>query len=302
MRVVVSGSTGLIGTALVERLRADGHDVARLVRGEPPPRGGPDIGWDPHAGRLDPAALSGADAVVNLAGAGIGDHRWSDAYKQQILESRTRSTNLLAQAIAARDDGPRIMLSASGVHVYGDRGDEELDESSAPADAGFLTSVVRAWEASTAAAEEAGARVVHLRSGVVLTAHGGALTKMLPVFRLGLGGRFGSGRQWMSWISLTDEVAAIVHLLTSELAGPVNLTAPGPVRNADFARALAGVLHRPAIVPVPAFGPRVLLGRELADALLFESQRVVRSALSADGFSFALPSVGPALRELLGRE
>ena len=300
MRIAVSGSNGLIGTALLGRLRGDGHDVVRLVRGERSAAGPGDVSWDPHAGRLDPRDLAGVDAVVNLAGAGIGDHRWTDEYKRTVMQSRTRSTNLLSEVIATADDGPRTLLSASAIGFYGDRGDEELDESSG-AGQGFLAEVAQAWEASTAAAEAAGGRVVHLRTGIVLAAHGGALRRMLPLFKLGVGGRFGSGRQWTSWITLADHVAATVHLLTSDLAGAVNLTAPAPVRNADFARALGAALHRPAVVPVPAFGPKLVLGPERAEGLLFDSQRVVRSRLSDDGFVFADPALPAALRQLLGR-
>lgn len=297
VRVAVSGSHGLIGSALVARLLADGHDVVRLVRGEPGPG---EIGWDPRAGRLDRRALTGVDAVVNLAGAGIGDRRWTDEYRRTVLESRTHGTTLLAEAIAELDDGPRVLLSGSAVGIYGDRGDEELDEHAAPG-SGFLAEVARAWEAATAPAERAGARVVHLRTGIVVAAHGGAFAKLLPIFRLGLGGRFGSGRQWMSWISLDDEVRAIVHLLTSDLAGPVNLTAPNPVRNAALAATLGRVLRRPAVLPVPAFGPQLLLGRERAAALLLEGQRVLPTRLLADGFEFAHPDLETALRAVLGR-
>jgi uncharacterized protein (TIGR01777 family) len=297
VRVAVTGSHGLIGTALVARLRADGHVPVPLVRAAPAPG---EIGWDPRAGRLDPAALSGIDAVVNLAGAGIGDKRWSDAYKREVLESRTRATTLLAETMAAASDGPRVLLSGSAIGFYGDRGDEELDERS-PRGSGFLADVVQAWEASTAAAEGAGARVVHLRTGIVLAPRGGALAKMLPLFKAGLGGRFGSGRQWMSWISLDDEVGAIGHLLASDLAGPVNLTAPGAVRNAELATALGRVLRRPTILPVPSFGPKLLLGRERADALLFEGQRVRPAALLADGYVFRHPTLAEALPAVLGR-
>lgn len=297
VRVAITGSSGLIGTALAARLRADGHEPVPVVRSAPNPG---EIGWDPHAGRLDPHALSGIDAVVNLAGAGIGDKRWTDDYKRVVLESRTGATTLLAESIAAIDDGPRTMLSGSAIGFYGDRGDEELDERS-PAGTGFLADVVEAWEASTAAAERAGARVVHLRTGIVLAPKGGALGKMLPLFKLGLGGRFGSGKQWMSWISLTDEVGAIVHLLTSGLAGPVNLTAPAPARNAELADAIGDVLHRPTILPVPSFGPKLALGGERAGALLFESQRVHPTKLLGDGYRFVHPTLAEALHDVLRR-
>ena len=297
VRIAVTGSHGLIGSALVARLRADGDDAVPLVRSSP---SAGEIGWDPRAGRLDPRSLVGVDAVVNLAGAGIGDRRWTDEYKRVVVESRTRGTTLLAEAVAALDDGPRTLLSASATGFYGDRGDEELEEDSTPG-SGFLTEVVLQWEASTAAAERAGARVVHLRTGIVLAAHGGALGKLLPLFRFGLGGRFGNGRQWMSWISLEDEVGAIVHLLHSALSGPVNLTAPAPVRNAELAATLGRVLRRPAVLPVPAFGPKLVLGAERAGALLLEGQRVLPSKLLADGYRFAHPTLEGALRAALGR-
>lgn len=293
VRIAITGSHGLIGSALVDRLVELGHDVVRIVRSSAGPD---DISWDPAAGRFEASDLIGVDAVVNLAGAGIGDHRWTDDYRRTVLESRTRSTTLLAEAIAAVDGGPATMLSGSAIGFYGDRGDEQLDESS-PSGDGFLAEVARDWEASTVAAREH-ARVVHLRTGIVL-AEGGALSKMLPLFKLGLGGRFGSGRQWMSWISLTDEVAAIVHLLSSDLSGAVNLTAPQPVTNATFADTLGEVLHRPTFLAVPSFGPKLLLGGERADALLFGSQRVNPRVLVADGFVFAHPDLAAALRAVL---
>lgn len=298
MRIGVTGSSGLIGTALVQRLRGEGHGVVRVVRRV---AGADEIEWDPAADRLDPRALADLDAVVNLAGAGIGDRRWSEDYRREVVDSRVRSTTLLAGALAALDgEGPRTLLSGSAIGFYGDRGDEELDESSPPG-SGFLADVCREWEASTAAAEKAGVRVVHLRTGIVLSESGGALAKLLPLFRLGLGGRFGSGRQWMSWITLADEVGAIVHLLASSVRGPVDLTAPEPCRNADFAGTLGRALGRPALVPVPAFGPKLLLGAERASALLFESQRVLPRVLLDDGFGFAHPTLEDGLRAVLGR-
>jgi hypothetical protein len=297
MRLVISGSTGLIGTALVERLRSAGHQVVRLVRAGP---SGDDVQWDPAAGTLDPAALDGTDAVVHLAGAGIGDHRWTDDYRREIRDSRLRSTELLARTMAGLERPPQVWLSGSAIGIYGARDDEQLSETSSPG-TGFLADVCRAWEGATAEAEAAGIRVAHLRTGIVLTPRGGALAKQLPLFRLGLGGRFGSGQAWQSWISLDDEVRAIEHLLTSELRGPVNLTAPNPVRNAEFAKVLGRVLKRPSVVPVPAFGPRLLLGRDLADSLLFTGQRVLPAALQSDGFEFTHPTLEVALRALLER-
>jgi uncharacterized protein len=297
VRVAVSGSHGLIGSALLAHLSAAGHDVVRLVRSTPAPG---DIRWDPEKGELDAGALTDVDAIVNLAGAGIGDHRWTGEYKRQIRESRVRGTTLLSEAIAASEAGRRVLLSSSAIDYYGGRDDDVLDESS-PSGTTFLAGVCRDWEAATAAAESAGARVVRFRTGIVLSKAGGALKKLLPLFKLGLGGRFGSGRQWMSWISIDDEVRAIEHLLAGDVAGPVNLTAPTPVTNSDFTKILGRVLDKPALVPVPRFGPSLLVGREAAETLLYTGQRVVPRVLQADGFEFAHPDLEPALRAVLGR-
>lgn len=295
MRVGVTGATGLVGTALTERLVAGGNDVVPFVRRTP---GAGEIGWDAERGVVDADDLAGLDAVVHLAGAGIDDHRWTESYKRTLRDSRIIGTTALATAIAA-SGGPRVLLSASAVGYYGNT-EELVDEHSPPGD-DFLASLVVEWERATAPAEEAGVRVAHMRSGMVLSPGGGALRKMLPLFRFGLGGRFGDGRQWTSWISIDDEVAAIEHLLTSEVAGAVNLTAPVPVRNADFAKTLASVLGRPAFVPVPKFGPRLVFGREFADALLFGGQRVHPAVLTGDGFAFAHGDLATALRSLLRR-
>jgi uncharacterized protein len=296
MRIVISGSSGLIGTALVSSLRAHGHTAVRLVRR---PASSPDeVTWDPAAGSLAPGALDGADAVVNLSGAGIGDRRWTDPYKRELLESRLQSTELLARSIAAAEQRPAVFLSGSAIGWYGSRGDEELSESSAPGD-GFLAELCRRWEDATGAAEAAGVRTAHLRTGIVLTPSGGALKKQLPLFKFGLGGRFGNGRQWQSWISLDDEVAAIEHLLAADVAGAVNLTAPNPVTNREFTKVLGSVLGRPTVMPIPAFGPKLLLGGELAEALLFTGQRVLPTKLSASGFSFSHATLEAALRALL---
>jgi len=297
MRVAITGASGLIGTALTEALQAGGHEPIAVVRRTP---SSGEIGWDPAAGTMDPTDLSGVDAVVHLAGAGIGDRRWSDSYKQLIRESRVRSTNLLSETIAAADDGPRILLSGSAIGIYGSRGDEVLDENS-QAGTGFLAEVCVDWETSTAVAAAAGIRVVLLRTGIVLSPEGGALKKQLPIFKLGLGGRFGSGAQWQSWISIDDEVSAIMFLLEHDISGPVNLTAPEPVTNTDFTKTLAGVLKRPALVPIPSFGPKLLLGSELATNLLFEGQRVVPRALEDAGYQFEHRDLETALRALLGR-
>jgi uncharacterized protein (TIGR01777 family) len=295
MRIGITGASGLIGSALRNRLEAGGHTVVSFVRRTAAPG---EIEWHPDRGELDPAALSGLDAVVNLAGAGIGDHRWTDAYKQTVLDSRVDGTRLLCQALVA-NGSVGVLLSGSAIGIYGD-GDLPVDEAG-PIGTGFLADVASAWERATQPAEAAGIRVAHLRTGIVLSANGGALRKMLPLFKLGVGGRFGDGRQWMSWITVEDEVAAIAHLLSAGVRGPVDLTAPGVVRNAEFASTLGRVLKRPALVPVPKFGPRLVLGRELADTLLFEGQNVQPSVLLADGFEFGQSELEPALRAVLGR-
>ena len=297
MDVAITGSSGLIGTALAASLRQDGHTVRPVVRSD----GGPGtVRWDPAAGTIDAGALAGVDAVVHLAGAGIGDKRWTDARKEVVLRSRVDGTTLLSRTIAGLDPKPAVLLSASGISVYGDRGDEVQTEA-CPSGSGFLAEVVDAWEASTAAASEAGIRVAHLRSAVVLDQGGGALAKQLPLFRFGLGGRLGSGEQWFPWISLDDEVGAITHLLTSEVSGPVNLVAPEQVTNARFTEVLASVLGRPAILPIPRFGPALLLGRELAEQLLFWSVRAAPEVLLADGYRFVHPTLEGSLRAVLDR-
>jgi uncharacterized protein len=297
MEVVISGSTGLIGSALGEALRSAGHRPIGLVRSTPQ---GDEIAWDPEAGTIDAASLEGVDGVVHLAGAGIGDHRWTDDYKRTIRRSRTEPTALLAGALAGLTSRPSVLVSGSAVGFYGDRGDEVLDESSPPG-TGFLPEVCVAWEAASAAAAEAGIRVATIRSGIVLSAHGGALKRQLPLFKLGLGGKLGSGQQWQSWISIDDEVGAILHLLTHEVAGPANLTAPHPVTNAAFTKTLAGVLGRPSFLPIPSFGPKLVLGSELAENLLFEGQKVLPRVLEDSGYSFTHPTLEEALRGLLER-
>lgn len=301
MRVAVSGSSGLIGSALCRSLEADGHEVVRIVR---PGRTqhGPTVVWDLERRTMDGSGLDGVDAVVHLAGEPIGAKRWTPAQKAKVLESRRVSTALLAETLAASDGGPRVLVSGSAIGYYGDRGDEVLTEGSGPQPGLFLSDVAIAWEAAVAPAVDAGVRVSHCRTGIVLDRHDGALAKLLPLFRFGLGGRMGSGRQWMSWIALEDEVRALRFLVESESAvGPFNLVAPNPVTNAELAKTLAGVLGRPSFVPVPAFGPRLLLGRELADQLLFASQRVPPTALEAAGFEFRHRTLEPALRAVLGR-
>jgi uncharacterized protein (TIGR01777 family) len=298
MKILITGASGLIGQALSKELVARGHTTVAAVRRAP--RRNDEVQWDPQSGVMSPDAFQGVDAVVHLAGAGIGDKRWTDSYKMEILESRTRGTRLLAETMASLEVKPSVFLSGSAIGIYGVRDDEELTEQSAIG-SGFLADVCRDWEAAAAPATQARIRTVLLRTGIVLSPKGGALKKQLPLFKLGLGGKFGNGKQWQSWISITDEVNAIIHLLTSSVSGPVNLTAPQPVTNTDFTRTLASVVSRPAIVPIPSFGPKLLLGGELANALLFTGQRVVPSVLSNDGFQFTHPTLESALRALLNK-
>ena len=298
MKILITGASGLIGQALTKQLNASGHTTVAAVRREP--RRNDEVQWNPTTGEMSPSAFDGIDAVVHLAGAGIGDKRWTDSYKMEILQSRTLGTALLADTMASLDKKPSVFLSGSAIGIYGVRDDTELGEDAAIG-TGFLADVCRDWEAASASASAAGIRTVLLRTGIVLSPKGGALKKQLPLFKLGLGGKFGNGKQWQSWISITDEVNAIIHLLTSNLSGAVNLTAPNAVTNAEFTRVLASVVSRPAILPIPSFGPKLLLGGELADALLFTGQRVVPNALVADGFHFAHPTLDVALRALLNK-
>jgi uncharacterized protein (TIGR01777 family) len=295
VRVAITGSSGFIGSALRRSLAADGHEVLRVVR-----RGdGPGTTqWDIDAGRIDPAAFEGLDAVVHLAGEGIAERRWSDEQKARILDSRVRGTTLLAQTLAGVRDRPPVLLSGSGVDAYGDGGDTVLTEAS-PRGEGFLAEVVEAWEDATAPAEAAGIRVAHLRTAMVLDDGGGAFPRMLRIARFGLLGKLGSGRQWMSWISLDDHVRAMRFLIEGDLAGPVNVSAPNPVTNADFTDTLGGVLHRPTFVPVPSFGPKLLLGGELAETLLYESKRVLPEKLERAGFEWRHPELRGALEAIL---
>ena len=287
--VVVAGSSGLIGRALVSELTRRGVAVRRLVRRAATAEG--EFSWDPSVGRLDASALDGAGAVINLAGAGIGDRRWSAARKQLLVDSRLQPASLLAGAVAALAEPPEVMISASAIGVYGERGAAVLTEGSEPGH-GFLAGLCRRWEA--AARPEAAVRTVLLRTGVVLAADGPFLRRQLPLFRLGLGGRLGPAERWVSWISLTDTVAAICHLLDSAVAGPVNLTAPAPVTNAEFTRALGRVLRRPAVLPVPVRLPALLLGAE-AVAALIQSTRAIPEVLAGDGFEFTHTDVAAAL-------
>ncbi|PYP40130.1 MAG: TIGR01777 family protein [Gemmatimonadetes bacterium] len=298
MKIVVSGSTGLIGSALVEVLRQRDDEVIGLVRRRPG-AGEPAIAWDPERGSIDRPALerAGADTVIHLAGENVFG-RWSPAKKHRISGSRVLGTRVLTDALAGLARPPAALLAASAIGYYGDRGEEELSEQSAPGE-DFLAHVCRDWEAATAPATRAGIRVVNMRMGVVLTTTGGALAKMLPAFRLGLGGPIGSGNQYVSWIARSDAIAAILHvLLHADLVGPVNMTAPHPVSSREFARTLGRVLGRPAVVTVPAFALRMAFGSDSA-ALLQSGQRVLPARLLASGFKFSLEALEPALRHLL---
>lgn len=299
MRIAVTGSRGLIGSALCRSLEADGHHVVRLVRSGA--TSADDVAWDPRAGEIDAVALEGLDGVVHLAGEGIASGRWTESHKREVRESRTRGTALLSEALASLTSPPPVLVSGSAVGWYGDRGDEVLTEESAPGD-DFLSDVCQAWEAATGVAEEAGIRVAHIRSGVVLSAEGGALAAQMLPYRLGLGGPAGGGHQWLAWITLEDEVRAIRFLLDHEVAGPVDLTAPHPVTQREFARTLGAVLHRPAVVPIPRLVGRLPLGiGPLAENLLFVSQRVLPAVLEAEGFEHRHRELDPALRAVLGR-
>ena len=296
MDICLTGSHGLIGTALIPRLRADGHRVLRLVRGDP--EGADDVRWDPDAGTIDAAGLEGIDAVVHLAGAGIGDKKWTPQRKQLVLESRTRGTGLLARTLASLDRKPRVLVSASAIGYYGNRGDDLLTEEEPPG-SDFGAQVCVAWEDETKAAAEAGIRVVRTRTGLVLAKQGGLLRQLLLPFKLGIGGRLGSGKQYMSWIALDDDLAAIVHLLNdTSISGPVNLTAPNPVRNAEFTESLGHAVHRPTILPTPMFGLKIVYGGELVETLL-GSLRVSSAKLQATGFEFAHADLHEALHAIL---
>ena len=296
MKILVTGASGLVGSALVPFLEAGGHEVARLGRSAPSDG---DVRWDPEAGVLEAGALEGFDGVGHLAGENIAAGRWTEARKRRIRESRVNGTRLLAETLARLERPPRVLVSASAIGLYGDRGDEELTEES-PAGSGFLSDVCREWEAATEAAEGKGIRVVHARLGVVLSQDGGALAKMLTPFRLGAGGNIGNGRQYMSWITLDDTAAAIGHLLAAEAAsGAVNVVAPAPVTNGEFTRTLGRVLRRPTLFPMPGFAARLAFG-EMADALLLASTRVRPARLLDSGYAFRHGSLDEGLRHVLG--
>jgi uncharacterized protein (TIGR01777 family) len=300
MKIVIAGSSGLIGSALVRVLRSEGdgqtHQVLRLVRRTT--AADDEISWDPSAGRApDAGDLAGVDAAINLAGAGLGDHRWTDAYKQQIVDSRISSTELLSRALAQLEPRPRVLLSGSAIGYYGDTGDNAVDES-ASAGTDFLADVAATWEAATGAATGAGIRTVLLRTGIVLSTKGGALGKVLPMFRVGVGGRLGSGKQYLSWIARPDYISAVRFLLDAEgISGAVNMTAPNPVTNREYTKALADAVHRPALFPAPTAALRIAIG-EFAGSVV-GGQRVLPRRLLDAGFEFAYPELGPALRALI---
>jgi uncharacterized protein (TIGR01777 family) len=305
MKIAIAGSTGLIGSALTDHLRSAGHDVAALVRPETVGAEG-GIEWDPGSGRIDRDALNGVDAVVNLAGRSIGDRRWDAAEKRLLRSSRIDSTALLAESIADLDRPPVVLVNASAVGIYGDRGDERLTEDSPPGE-DFFPELCVEWEAAALPAAEAGIRVATLRTGIVLSGDGGALGRLLAPFgpawlspyRWGLGGWIGDGRQYWSWITLEDAVRAIGHVLESDLAGPVNLTAPEPARNKEFMKAVGAALRRPVLLPIPRFVLKLVLGAELAAATLFEGQAAVPQRLLDDGFEFRSTDLRTALADTL---
>ncbi len=293
-RIAVAGASGLIGGALVRSLAADGHEVVRLVRRAP--RDAYEVRWDPERGDVDPAGLSGCDAVVNLAGAGVGDRRWTQEYKERVRRSRVRGTAALAEAVAAlpERERPRVFVNGSAIGFYGETGERAVDES-APAGRGFLPEMCVAWEGAAEPARTAGVRTVFTRTGLVVAGRGGAWGRLFPLFRAGLGGRLGDGRQYWSFIALHDEVAAIRHLLDrDDLSGPFNLTAPQPRTNREITAAMGRVLHRPTLFAVPAPVLRVALGEMAGDVL--GSQRVLPKRLLESGFSFAFPEVEEAIR------
>lgn len=299
MRIVVSGASGLVGEALCAFLSTGGHRVDRLVR-KPPAAGSTDVHYDPAAGTIDAAALEGADAIIHLAGENIAQ-RWTPAGMNRIRESRREGTRLVADAIAKMTRKPQVFIAASAVGYYGDRDAEPVDESDRTAGTGFLAEVCQAWEMASFSARDAGVRTVNLRLGVVLTPRGGALAKMLPPFKLGLGGPIGTGNQWMSWIGLDDLLGVVLHVLgTPALEGPVNATSPQPVQNRDFTAALASALHRPAFLPLPAAAILTLFG-DMGKAMLLEGQRVIPGKLQETGFRFETPYLAEALKWELGQ-
>ena len=270
-----------------------------MVRRDPV-AGADEIKWEPSTGMIDADALEGIDAVIHLAGAGIGDKRWNEAYKKILVESRTTGTSLLASTLAGLQTPPKSLISGSAIGFYGDRADEVLTEESTAGE-GFLAELVVKWEAAAESAIDAGIRTVFARTGIVQSTKGGALKKQLPLFKLGLAGKMGPGTQYVSWITIDDLIDGFLHLLTSEVKGPVNFTAPNPVTNAEYTKTLAGVLNRPSFIPVPKFAPKLLLGAEMGESLLFDSARVHPNVLVEDGFTFTHRDLESGLRSVLGR-
>ncbi len=299
MRLVISGSSGLIGTSLVQAAGADGAQVTRLVRSADAARAADAVSWDPGRGHLDPQVLAGADAVINLNGRNLGDARWSERFKERLRSSRLDPTRTLVEAIRRADPPPRLLVNASAAHYYGDRGQVELDETQ-PAGDGFLAGLCEDWERAAGEAASEHTRVVVLRFGMVI-ARGGALDRLLTPFKLGLGGPIGSGDQWWPWVALDDVVGAVGTVLSNpEVSGPVNVVSPDGVRSRDFAKALGRVLHRPAVLPLPAPAARLVLG-EMADELLLASVRIRPAALEELGYGFRFPDLEDALRQALSR-
>ncbi len=295
MKVLMSGSHGLVGEALINSVTNDGHEIVRLVRRAASAR---ELEWHPNQGHIDTQQLEGFDVVVHLAGEKIASGRWTEAKKRAIRESRVKGTSVLSESLARLSQPPSLFISASAIGYYGDRGDELLTERSAPGD-GFLPSVCIDWENATRPAVEKGIRTVLTRFGIILDRNEGALAKMLPPFQMGIGGKVGNGKQWMSWIALDDVVSGVKFLMREpSLHGPINFVAPNPVTNAEFTKALGRALSRPTIFPVPAFGARLAFG-EMADALLLSSQKVKPAVLNDKGFTFGWPTLAPALKHLL---
>ena len=297
MKIAITGASGLIGTQLMPALRANGHEVLQFVRREP--SSASQIKWDPTVGNkngVDRKSLEGVDAVVHLAGAGVGDHRWTQGYKKEIYDSRVLSTSTMSEAIAATENGPKIFVSASAIGIYGDTASVAIDES-APRGTGFLADVVADWEKSADAARDAGVRVVHPRTGLVVSSKGGAWGRLLPLFKLGLGGQLGDGKQYWSFISITDQIRALQWLISEEISGPVNLTAPNPVTNAEVTRAMSRALKRPALLPVPGIALRIALGEFSSEVL--GSQRILPTALTKSGFTWSHPTIDAAISSIL---
>jgi len=299
MRIAITGSTGLIGTALVEWFSKNGHSITRIVRDSHPSGANRCVVWDPNQRRIDAAALEGHDVVIHLAGESIASGRWTAERKARIRDSRIQGTSLISETLAKLSHRPRVLLSASAIGYYGNRDpNETLDESSKPG-SGFLAEVCSQWEQATAPAQAAGIRVVNMRFGIVLSSRGGALAKMLPPFKLGVGGKIGSGNQIMSWIALDEIPTAVSHLIANEaLSGPVNFVSPNPVSNAEFTRVLGRVLSRPTIFPVPALAAKIMFG-EMADELLLGGARVIPKKLQESGYKFTYPNLEQALKQVL---